>query len=43
MFQFLGDRVELSSSVGLSDEISLFGQQMTITVTITSSSLKRCA
>jgi hypothetical protein len=43
MFQLSGDRVELSSSVGLSNEISLFGQQMTINVTITISSLKRCA
>jgi hypothetical protein len=38
-----GDRVDFSLSVGLSDEISPFGKQMTITEMITSSSLKRCA
>jgi hypothetical protein len=40
---FLGDRVDLSLSVGLSDEISIFGKKMTIIVTITRYSLTRCA
>jgi hypothetical protein len=42
MFQLLGDRVNLSLSVGLYDGISPFGRKMTIVVTIPCSSLGKC-